>query len=148
MTEKEAQELRDQVEALAAENATLKEDNQRLNEALLLNKAAALVTEELAAIDMAPLTRERLAESLRGKPVITDGEIDEDATRQAIQEAAQAEINYLASVTGAGEIRGMGEPPQTQKPDALRESFVRMYTKQGKPQAEAERLADIAAKGR
>ena len=148
MTEQEAQELREQVEALTAENATLKADNQRLQEALVLNKAAALVTEELAAIDMAPLTRERLTEALRGAPVITDGELDEAATRQAVKEAAQAEIDYLASVTGAGEIRGMGESPQTQSPDRLRESFVQMYIKNGKSQAEAERLADIAAKGR
>ena len=148
MSEQEAQELREQVEALTAENVELKADNQRLNEALLLNQAAALVSEELAAIDMAPLTRKRLTEDLKDKPVITDGAFDEDSTRQAIKEAARAEIDYLASVTGAGEIRGMGEPPQTQKPDALRESFVEMYIKQGKPQAEAERLADIAAQGR
>ena len=148
MSEQEAQNLRDQNEALAAENATLKEDNQRLQEAMLLTKAATLVSEELAAIEMAPLTRERLTESLRGRPVITDGELDEDATRQAIKEAAQAEIDYLASVTGAGEIRGMGEPPQTPKSNALRESFVEMYIKMGKPRAEAEQLAEIAAQGR
>jgi len=155
VTDQEAQELREANEALVtdtatltAENATLTAENKRLTEVLLLNSVAALVTETLATIEMAPLTRERLTEALKSKPVITDGELDRGATVQVIQEAAQAEIEYLAGVVGSGEIRGMGEPPQTQKPEALRESFKSMWIKTGKSPEEAEHLAEIAAQGR
>ena len=74
------------------------------------------------------LTRARLLESLRTRPVLKDGAIDEPEFKKVIEAAATAEIEYLAKITGSGQIRGMGASTVTEADAAsatakLEESF-------------------------
>jgi len=157
VTDQEEKALR---EALAAAEAKVNEltearavltgENARLREALLLREARDFVGAELAKVENLPdLTKTRLAESLAAKPVVKDGQIDREAYATAIQEAANAEAEYLAKVTGQGQIRGMGtasRPADGQVAvSRLRESYKILYRAQGMSEAEAERLAELAA---
>lgn len=129
--EKEAQALRES-------NAALAEENRRLKEALLLGEARKLATETLAGIQMPELTRARLIESLATKPVVNDGQIDREAYVTAIQEAAKAEVEYLAGVTETGRVRGLG--PSAGEGANLGEAFRLLGLN--------EQQAAIAARGR
>jgi hypothetical protein len=150
--EQQAQELRDANAALTEQVETLTSENARLQEALLQNEAEALVRETLAEADLPEPARERLQKALAGSPVIVDGELDREAYTAQIQEAAQAEKDYLASVVPqndtSGEISGLGETPQPESGTTLKESFKTMWLNLGKSEAEAEQLATDAAKGR
>jgi hypothetical protein len=98
------QEIKDLQEAKAASDAEV----ARLREALLLRETRDLTAAELAKVEMPEMTRARLLESLAARPVIVDGKLDETATKARITEAAKDELTYLASVTEAGRITGMG----------------------------------------
>jgi hypothetical protein len=121
--EQQAQELRDANAALTEQVETLTSENARLQEALLQNEAEALVRETLAEADLPEPARERLQKALAGSPVIVDGELDREAYTTQIQEAAQAEKDYLASVVPqndtSGEIPGLGETLQLESGTAL-----------------------------
>jgi len=101
MDEKELKELRDEKARLAQEAA-------RLREALLLREARDVAADELAKIEMPAPTRERLVAAAVGKPIVKDGQLDRDAYVRQVQEAAAAELEYLARATGSGRIVGMG----------------------------------------
>lgn len=98
------QEIKDLQEAKAASDAEV----ARLREALLLREARDLTAAELAKIEMPEMTRTRLVEMLAARPVIVEGKLDVDAFKARIAEAAKDELTYLAGVTGAGKITGMG----------------------------------------
>ena len=86
-----------------------KAEAARLREALLLREAADFVNASLATAKLPDLTKARLAESLSKAPVITtDGKLDQGAFKAKIDEAAKAEAEYLARVTGSGKIAGLG----------------------------------------
>jgi len=135
--EREAQALREALAELKAENA-------RLKETILLREAKDFVAEVLAKIQMPDLTRARLTESLAAKPPIKDGELDKDAFSASIEEAAKAEVDYLAKISGSGKIHGMGSVPPMEDRMALKESFAVLYQRQGMAKEEAERLAALA----
>ncbi|MCX6024012.1 MAG: hypothetical protein NTZ05_20230 [Chloroflexi bacterium] len=103
VTEQEARELR---EAAAADRTKV----ARLTERLILRDADDFAAKALAKIEMPDMTRTRLRESLAGNPPTKDGELDTTAFATRIEEAAKAELAYLAGVTGAGSgrITGMG----------------------------------------
>lgn len=147
--EKEAQALREAKAAAEAENATLKLENARLKEASLLREAKDIVTETLAKVEMPDLTRARLTETLATKPVLKDGALDREAFVATIQEAAKAELEYLAKATGSGKITGMGstgagagEPDKKRLVEAYKQTFLR----QGETPERAAQLAEIAAR--
>lgn len=94
--------------ALQESNQQLAQENRRLAEALLLREARDLAAGELARIEMPEMTRARLTEVLAARPVLKDGKLDVDAYKARIAEAAKDELAYLAGVTGAGRIAGMG----------------------------------------
>lgn len=141
VTEQEATELREA-------NATLAAEVQRLQSALLAREAEAFARDVLAEIAMPAPTRARLLETWAAKPVLRDGRIDADGYRAAIEEAARVELDYLASVSDRGAIRGMGYTPQSEQRESLYEALKTMWLSLGKPEAEADRLAKIAAAGR
>jgi hypothetical protein len=108
VTEAEIKDMQDKLAALEGENQSLREASGRTSEALLLMQARTLVTETLSNIEMPEPTRKRLCETLSAAPVTADnGTLDRDATKTKVEEAAQAELDYLATLTESGAIRGM-----------------------------------------
>ncbi len=141
-----------EAKALREENATLKAEMARLRERDLLREAREIVASELAKVSNLPeLTRARLTESLSARPAVKDGEIDRTAYGQAIQEAAKAELAYLAGVTGGGRITGMGSTaPAGDDADAharVLAGFVEVFRRQGETPERAKELAELAARG-
>ena len=134
VNEQEAQALREAKAALEAENA-------RLKEALLLREAKDFVAAELAKVEMPDITRTRLTEALAAKPVLRDGTLDKEGYEAAIKEAVKAEIEYLAKIARAGNVRGMGPsvPSETASKD-LADAFRRLGL--------SESAAKVAAAGR
>jgi hypothetical protein len=102
VAEKERDELK---EAKAKQDTEL----ARLQEANVGREAREAATEVLGKVEHLPeLTRDRLVESLSKSPPTKDGGLDRDAYGKAIEEAAKAEIEYLANLTKSGSITGMG----------------------------------------
>jgi Zn finger protein HypA/HybF involved in hydrogenase expression len=100
----------------------------RAEEALVLIEAEKVVTAKLAEAQIPDVTRTRLAASLAANPPAKDGKLDKPALEKRIDEAVVAEVEYLAKLTGAGQIRGMGvtalgEADMTKE---LTESFKRL----------------------
>lgn len=126
----------------------LKKENAELREALLSKEAAEIVSEALSKAELPDVTRQRLQESLVVEPPVTaDGKLDKAKLESTVQEAVKAEIAYLSEVVGSGAIRGMGSTQQSDG-KALKEAFKELYLRQGKTEEEAERLAEIASRGR
>jgi cell division protein FtsB len=138
---KESQVDEKEAKRLTDENAALKEQLARLNEAALLVEARGFVTRTLPA-DLPEPTKARLVESLSKAPVVKDGKLDEAAYKTVVEAAAKAERDYLATVTGSGAIRGMGGHPEDPARDkaALKEALLRTGL--------TEAQADLAVKGR
>jgi hypothetical protein len=136
-TEQELKEAQDRAEAAEKERDELKEaqaaqttELARLQEAAVIREAQEVATELLGKVEHLPEpTRTRLVESLSKAPPTKDGALDRDAYERIIEEAAKAEIEYLAKVTKSGSITGMGENGGGSSEDhtALEESWRHMH---------------------
>ncbi len=115
-TEQELKEAQEGRVAAEKERDDLKEaqttqgtELARLREGEVLREATVIVTEALGKVENLPeMARTRLTEALSKTPPTKDGKLDKDALVIAIDEAAKAEIDYLASLTKSGSITGMG----------------------------------------
>lgn len=145
VTEAEAQALREANAALVAEQATLVADVARLKETIVLGAARELVSARLAESKLPDITRARLAVSLVASPIVTDGALDADAYGQAITEAIRVESEYVAFLTGAGQIKGLGTTGAPAFTSNLKETWKKLYLKQGHSVEEAEKMAASAA---
>lgn len=145
--EKEAKALTEESTALKTENAALKGELAKLREGALLQEARDFVGKALPA-NLPESTRTRLAESLSNRIVFKDGKLDEASYLAVIEAAVVSELDYLSKVTVSGQITGMGSTFPATGRAQLKEAFKAMYLKQSKPEAEADRLAEIAAQGR
>lgn len=99
-------------EANAALQTTLDEvkaNNARMQEALALRDAKDMVREALSASTLPDVTKARLIEALSMNPPMKDGSLDGAAFKKRIEEAVKAEVQYLETVLGKGQIRGLGE---------------------------------------
>lgn len=86
-------------------------ENARLKEALILREAKDILTETLAGQEytaVSELTKQRISESLASNPPMKGGDLDKDVLTGKIKEAVKAEVDYLAKLTGAGQVRGFG----------------------------------------
>jgi hypothetical protein len=99
-----------QTKLAAAETArdTALAEAARATEALILREARDVVVTELASAKIPDITRTRLSESLGKNPPVKDGKLDTDALKASVKEAVAAEIDYLAKITGSGQVRGLG----------------------------------------
>lgn len=95
-------------EAKEAEREEEKIDYARLKEAALVDKASKAVAEALKDTDLHEVCKTRLVETLSENPPLKDGELDVEALKVKITEAAAEEATYIEGLTGAGGIRGMG----------------------------------------
>ena len=132
--------------------AELESENARLRDALAHREAGDLLARQLDAAKLPDAARQRLSESLMEQLPISGGTLDAEAYRARVAEAIEKERAYIASLMPADKeqkpkIVGMGATDYV-KPSPLFESFREMYRKLGKDDAEAERLAKIAAQGR
>lgn len=101
----------------------------RAEEQLILNEAKGVVAEKLQASTLPEITRKRVETKLLKESVPSkDGKLDAVAFEQTIKEAIDHEVEYLAELTGAGKITGMGGThPSTENLDApLTEAFKRL----------------------
>lgn len=80
----------------------------RAEEKLVLIEAGAVVTSKLAESTLPPVTRLRLSKSLVANVPIAEGKLDAEKFATQIEEAVSAEQEYIATLTEAGKIRGMG----------------------------------------
>lgn len=127
------EQLQTQLTEAQTRLAQVEQQNARLQEALLLREAREYVQGQLATTNLPTLTRERLVTQLAANPPIVEGSLNREAYATRIQEAVQAETEYLTAVAGygSGRIEGMGGG-QVTEPDAealnsrLTESFQRM----------------------
>jgi hypothetical protein len=99
-----------QTKLAAAETArdTALTEAARDREKLILREARDVVVAELASAQIPDITRARLTESLGKNPPVKDGQLDAEALRASMKESVAAEVDYLAKITGSGQVRGMG----------------------------------------
>lgn len=111
-TSHHAQEDPPVAELTEAQRAEMQEkDNEigRLRSAAILREAHDIATATLAKVDGLPdFVRARLVEAVAGNPPVKDDKLDTAAFGTLIEKTAKAEIEYLAQVTGTGQVRGMG----------------------------------------
>lgn len=114
----------------------------RIKERALLAEAAAIVREQLAGTSLPQMTRDRIASSLaRFAPLTDAGALDAAALKTAVDEAATAEMAYLAGVTGGNPVRGMGATPI--KEEDATAGLVESFKARGFAQEIAERMAAL-----
>lgn len=149
LSEAEGKALQESVNALQKTNQDQATLIARLTEANLLREAKDFVAGRLAGVNLPDVTKTRLTESLAANPPAKDGALDTETFGTRIDEAAKAEAVYLATVTGSGQVRGMGlseslgggEPP---KPEDTQKTLTEAFTGLGMSAAGAA----LAAKGR
>jgi hypothetical protein len=118
-------------------------ERDRAREALILRDAKDIVAEKLTEAELPDVTKARLKTSLAANPPAKDGALDRTAFEKRIDEAIAQEREYLATLSEAGQIRGMGPGSNGGDRDLtpqLEESFKRLGM--------SESAAKIAASGR
>lgn len=146
--EMEVKQLEEKVATLETEKEALAIENARLKETNAIRDAKDTVRETLAEAAYLPeATKARLLESLAKNPPMKDGALDKEVFVEKIKEAVKAEVKYLESVLGTGQIRGLGESQDNDEEaggekleEALAESFAALGW--------SESGAKIAARGR
>lgn len=143
MDDKELKEAQTKVVTLTEENTALKQENARLTEAAVLRDARDIVNEAVAKVDLPSITRSRIVSSFTNPPM-KDGKLDRDALMTRIAETVKTEQDYLATATGAGAIRGMGDGSVAEKPEDRKKSVKEAFVAMGLD----EKAAEVAAAGR
>ena len=139
--------LAEKEQQLSEVNTKLEEAGDSLRkaeESLLLKQSAEFVATKLADVELPELTKKRLVEKLSVSPILTeDKKLDEEKFGEEIDKAVTEEKEYLSQVLGSGEIKGMGEISEKDKP-SLVESFKSLYLARGFSEEEAMKMAKIA----
>lgn len=132
------------------ESEDLKKENARLIEAAVIRDAHAYAVKELAKSSIPEIAKTRIAESVTQKATVKEGALDVDAFKVVVEEAIKSETEYIKKLTGTSGVRGFGGPAAKSEAsfDALKESFKTDYLREGRSEAEADRMAEVAAKGR
>ncbi len=129
LTEQEAKALQESVKSLQENQDKLQAENARLTEALLLQQAREFVAGRVPK-SLPPMTKARLIEALAKDPILKDGALDTEAYGARIDEAAKAEAEYIAHLTGSGQVKGMGAVAESANPDVetkLTESLAGVF---------------------
>lgn len=147
MDEKEVKALQEANVQLEKEAEAQKTSLALLSKRLLEQEASDFVADALIKVEGLPQTvRAKLLRDLVRDVPIKEGKMDEDAYAEVIKKAVQAELTYLAEVTGGGDITGMGsggdekELTDEQANKELEKAFARMGLD--------ESTAKVAAAGR
>ncbi len=88
----------------------LREQAMRDREQLVLRDAKDVISVKLAESTLPEITRKRLESALAANaPTTAEGQLDKPALEKRIEESIAVEVEYLANLTGAGKITGMGQ---------------------------------------
>ena len=120
-------ELEGQNATLTTENTELRTAAQEADKAKAIADAQAIIKEAVEKAELPPVAKAKLLERYK----------DSD-TSEGITEAIQAEVDYIASITESGKVRGLG-PSQENKVDgakALKESIQRAHPEYTEAQLE------------
>ena len=120
----------------------LRERADRDREKLLERETKDAVIAQLSESQLPEITRKRFESTLAVNPPVKDGELDKAALEQRVKEAIDREIEYLAELTSAGRITGMGAtgPSTDDLTPKLEEAFKRL--------GHDDAAARVAASGR
>lgn len=145
-TSMDLQETQRALAAAEAARETALAEAARAKEALVLREARDVVVAELAKAQIPDVTRARLADTLGKNPPVKEGALDKEALVGAVKEAVAAEVAYLASITGSGQIKGMGgtSAGAGPTPEELDKSLTESFRAIGLD----EKTAKLAAAGR
>jgi len=116
--EEKIKELEGQIETLTTECDGLKEAAEKAERDKAKAEAQAAIKEAVDKAELPDIAKARLIERFK------DAETAED-----IEEAIKAEVDYLAKLSEAGKVKGLGssKPSSTEDKKALRESFKKMH---------------------
>jgi hypothetical protein len=131
-------------EAVATATAPLRERALRAD-------AREEATSLLASVTLPDQAKARIIESVIREVPLKDGALDLTKFRESVVAVAKSEGEYLASVTGAGRVTGMGVAPalilpitETLKPEEISARAIKIFERLGHSPA----AAAIAVKGR
>jgi len=115
-TEARVTELEGQIATLTTERDSLKEAAERAVKAQAKAEAQATIKEAVDKAELPGAAKERLIERF------ADAE-----TAEGIEGAIKSEVDYIAKLSEAGKVRGMGatQPDAEKGKQALKESFMR-----------------------
>ena len=147
----EMDKLKKRIAELEAENEGLKAEIARMKERESVGEAMRIAAVELQKTALPEITRARLMESMPRHVTLKEGKLDETAFLAALKETVKTESDYIAKLTGTGQVRGFGGTTKgadgTGK-TVLKESFKSTFLAAGMSEEEAEKKATIAAEGR
>lgn len=146
--EREAQQLRESNATLTTSLTETQTQLARMQEAMILRDARDVAAETLRTIEMPEMTRTRLLESAIVSPPVKDGALDREAFVTSVKEAATRELAYIASLSGAGAIRGMGSAGASAGDSPQREAATADLTAGFVAMGLSESAAKAAATGR
>jgi hypothetical protein len=133
-------DLEGQVETLTTQNTELKTKAEEADKEKAKAEAQAIIKEAVQKAELPDAAKTRLLEQFK------DAE-----TADSIEEAVKAEQTYIATLSEAGKVKGLGPEKEKNTENshaALVESFKATYLSEGKPADEAQRLAELAAGAR
>jgi hypothetical protein len=138
-----------ELEEAKAALAQMEQENARLREGAILREARDVVSSALAKIEMPGITRARLVEAALVNPPIKEGALDKEALATRVQEAAKAELTYLAGAAGygSGQIVGLGESAAAGR-EGSEDEALKQLGEAFQDMGLSESRAAIAAKGR
>jgi hypothetical protein len=146
-----SESVAEQVKEARAEASEAKQESARLRESLILREAKDIIREELSRFDIHDMTRTRLTESLVNKAPIKDGTLDREALSKLVEEAAAAEVEYIAKTTGVGDgkIRNVTEARRpADEEEFSEEDFSKELEESFRDIGWGENGAKLAAAGR
>lgn len=129
-----------------AQRKTIEEQGRtiaRLTEANAIRDAREYAATLLASDRKLPdVTKRRIVESVCGNPPMKDGALDRDAFKTIVENAAKTEREYLATLTGSGAVRGLGETvPAERKPEETAKAMTEAFKTLGLSEKEAAQAA-------
>jgi len=115
--EERVKELEGQIETLTTERDTLKEAAEQAVKEKAKAEAQASIKEAVDKAELPDAAKERLVERFK-----------DSESAEGIEEAVKSEIDYIAKLSEAGKVKGLGgSKPDTEKDhEALKESFKRL----------------------
>ena len=132
-------ELEGQIDTLTTERDGLKTKMDEAVKEKAKAEAQATIKEAVDKAELPDAAKERLIERFK------DAE-----SAEGIEEAIKSEVDYIAKLSEAGKVKGLGvtksDPEKDKK--ALKESFKKTYIAQGKSEKEAEEMAETSISGR
>ena len=116
--EERVKELEGQIETLTTERDGLKEAAEKAEKDKAKAEAQAIIKEAVDKAELPDAAKERLIERFK------DAE-----SAEGIEEAIQSEVDYIAKLSEAGKVKGLGgsTPDPEKDKEALTESFKRLH---------------------